>query len=557
MAATPLVLFLICHLAIAATVRFQPPQTYPVGTNPQAIATGDFNGDGKTDLVVVNYGDPTASNDGGVSILFGKGDGTFQTAKSVTSGKNCTRIAAGDFNGDGKDDLALLRPGGANVGDNGDVTIFLGNGDGTFQQGQILTPGKNPAAIVAVDLDSDGRLDLAVANTTDKSVAVLMGNGDGTFQSPVAYATTSVPLSMAVVGFDRDEKRDLAVFVLAGINFLLGNGNGTFRQGPALGTGFLGGFDAVGDFNGDQKLDLVGHACRILPPAGCSTSLLLGNGDGTFQFQSPISLSQGVSAAADFDGDGMLDTAGVVTSNGTQVQISAGDGDGTFQQPVSFAAGSSASAKIALVADMNGDLAPDVALVDYDASGLNTNSITVLVNTGTDFSISASQPSPGTLAPGQSATSTVTLSLQTNFHNPVSLACSVQPAHSGSPTCSINPDTLTLDASGKATAQLTISAGGSAASVTRFSADPASLALHFLGLPIMGLTLIGTGLKWDSSRRRRLQGLLVGCLLFAGLILQAACGGSSSGPKSKAFSVTVTGTSASTQHSATVALQVQ
>jgi hypothetical protein len=182
--------------------------------------------------------------------------------------------------------------------------------------------------------------------------------------------------------------------------------------------------------------------------------------------------------------------------------------------------------------------------------------VTVLVNTGTDFSISASQPSPGTLAPGQSAISTVTLSLQTNFHNPVSLACSVQPAHSGSQTCSINPDTLTFDDSGKATAQLTISAGGSAASVARFSADPASLALHFLGLPIMGLTLIGTGLRWYGSRRRRLQGLLVGCLLFAGLILQAACG-SSSGPKSQAFSVTVTGTSASTQHSATVALQVQ
>jgi hypothetical protein len=489
--------------------------------------------------------------------LFGKGDGTFQTAKSVTSGKNCTRIVAGDFNGDGKDDLALLRPGDAKVGDNGDVTIFLGKGDGTFQQGQILTPGKNPAAIVAGDLDSDGRLDLAVANTTDKSVGVLMGNGDGTFQSPVASATGIFPDRILIVDFDPDGKKDLAVSGPGGIDFLLGNGDGTFRQGPNAIAGFLGGFPVVGDFNGDSRLDLVRLSCWFLPHPGCAYSRWLGNGDGTFQ--SPISLSQGVSAAADFDGDGMLDTAAAgpsSTSNRTQVQISAGDGDGTFQQPVSFVAGSSASAKIALVADMNGDLAPDVALLDYDASGLNTNSITVLVNTGTDFSISASQPSPGTLAPGQSAISTVTLSLQTNFHNPVSLACSVQPAHSGSQTCSINPDTLTFDDSGKATAQLTISAGGSAASVARFSADPASLALHFLGLPIMGLTLIGTGLRWDGSRRRRLQGLLVGCLLFAGLILQAACG-SSSGPKSQAFSVTVTGTSASTQHSATVALQVQ
>jgi hypothetical protein len=151
------------------------------------------------------------------------------------------------------------------------------------------TPGKNPAAIVAGDLDSDGRLDLAVANTTDKSVGVLMGNGDGTFQSPVASATGIFPDRILIVDFDPDGKKDLAVSGPGGIDFLLGNGDGTFRQGPNAIAGFLGGFPVVGDFNGDSRLDLVRLSCWFLPHPGCAYSRWLGNGDG---IPIPISLTR-------------------------------------------------------------------------------------------------------------------------------------------------------------------------------------------------------------------------------------------------------------------------
>src|ERR1051325_12222401 len=120
------IVFSAATVARAATLTFQPPVNYPVGTAPHAVAVGDFNGDGALDLAVVN------ASDGSVSVLLGHGDGTFEAAMNFSACSNCNRIATGDFNGDGESDLALLRPGDSTAGDNGDVSIFLSNGDGTF-----------------------------------------------------------------------------------------------------------------------------------------------------------------------------------------------------------------------------------------------------------------------------------------------------------------------------------------------------------------------------------------------------------------------------------------
>jgi FG-GAP-like repeat len=543
--------------AKASTFAVKPAQNYSVGTNPRAVATGDFNGDGKMDLAVVNFGDPSASDDGNISILLGNGDGTFQTAKNVAAGKNCAGIVAGDFDGDGKDDVALVRQGNASMNDNGDVSLFLGNGDGTFHPGQVLTPGKNPAAALADDLDGDGKLDLVVSNTTDKSVAVLMGNGDGTFKSPVAYTTTLPPGSLMLVDFDQDGKKDLAVFRALGVDFLLGNGDGTFRQGPTARAGVIsGGFPAAGDFNDDGKLDLVKESCSFLPPHSCGRSLLLGNGDGTFQ--SPITLIQPVNGAADFDGDGKLDLAGITPNSGSaQVQISVGNGDGTFQPPVSFDAGASAVI-LALVGDIDGDHSPDLVLLDFDSSGFSSNSISVLMNTGTDFSLSASQPSSPMLTRGQSANSTLTLDLLSNFKNPVSLSCSVQPTQARSPACSITPNSVTFDADGKATAQMTITAGTGAASLTRPPFEMDSLPLYGLWLPVASFALMRSRLGHGESRKRKRLGSLAGVGLFTALILQTACGGGSgSGPKSQSYTVTVTATSGSTKHITLMSISVR
>jgi hypothetical protein len=540
--ATSLVLLCLARFAVATTIAFHSAQSYPVGTNPIWVVSGDFNNDGKRDIAVVNQGDPTVNDPGGVSILLGNGDGTFQPAKNLTIGKNCTSAVAGDFDGDGNTDLALLRPGDPTVNDDGDVTIFLGNGDGTFRQGQVLTPGKNPSSkhfsILVADLNGDQRLDLIVVNSGDKTFSVMLGNGDGTFQSPVAYIQVSLPSSVMVVDLAGNGEKDLAVFPIgAGVDFWFGNGDGTFRPGP---TGVAGTGVTAGDFNGDKKDDLVAtpveiciFTCTPVYPA-----LNLGNGDGTFQ--PGINIGQSVIASGDFDGDGKLDLA----VYGSPVQILQGNGDGTFKPPISF----SSNLDVSQVLDVNGDGAPDLVLTGQ-------SSVDLLINVGTDFSISASALNPGTLSAGQSATSTVKLKLLSNFHNPVALSCSVQPATAAGATCSLDTNSVTFDGSGNATATLTINAGSSTALLVHPGTDHGfrGFALWF---PVTGFAFLGTGFGVNWSPTRRILVLLMGAVLFTGLLAQTACGGGG-GPKSTAYTVTITGTTATMQHSTTISLTLQ
>ena len=363
------------------TVGFQAAQSYPVGTNPMAVAVGDFNADGTTDLAVCNAGDPTAGDDGNVSILLGKGDGTFQAATNFPAVKNCTDIAAGDFDSDGRSDLIVVRGGDSTVGDNGGATIFLSNGDGTFRKEQTLIPGNNPSDVAVTDLNADHKLDLTFANQTDNTVSVLLGNGDGSVQAPIAYSIGLRPHSVKVVDVNRDGKSDVAVFRIGGADFLLGNGDGTFRQGSSVTLGsFTIGVLAIADFNKDGALDLVSRGCNFLHPSQCGTSVRLDDGSGGFQSSTLISDIPGATAA-DVNGDDKLDLAGQ-TPDGSQLALLLGNGDGTFQAPLTFPAGT--NPEIGVLADVDGDKAPDLIVINA-----SSNSISVLLNTGTDFSISA------------------------------------------------------------------------------------------------------------------------------------------------------------------------
>src|SRR5271165_2554884 len=177
----------------------QPIPINPDGSGPVALVTGDFTGDGRTDLAVANSG----SNN--VSILMGNGDGTFQSPVTYAVGSDPEALVTGDFTGDGRTDLAV-----ANSGSN-DVSILLGNGDGTFQTQVTYAVGSSPDAIVAGDFTGDGRTDLAVANHFDNDVSVLLGNGDGTFQPQATYAVGSDPTAIAAGDFTGDGRTDLAV----------------------------------------------------------------------------------------------------------------------------------------------------------------------------------------------------------------------------------------------------------------------------------------------------------------------------------------------------------
>jgi hypothetical protein len=170
---------------------------------------GDFNGDGKPDLAVTGGGYGYIASV--VTILLGNGDGTFNLGQNPTfaTGPNPWAIAAADFNGDGRLDLVIT-----NYNSN-TITILLGNGDGTLTPapGSPVTVGQNPGAVAVGDFNSDGKTDLVVANQTDNTLTILLGNGDGTFtpaaSSPVALGT--VPFSLAVADFNGSGRLGLAV----------------------------------------------------------------------------------------------------------------------------------------------------------------------------------------------------------------------------------------------------------------------------------------------------------------------------------------------------------
>jgi len=553
---TSLLVFSLSNLANAATIGFKPGVTYPVGTGPLAVVAGDFNGDGKIDLAVVNNGNASAGDDGGVSILLGNGDGTFRAAVNIPVGKNPVSIAVVDFNGDNRLDLAVIKADGGV----GDVGILLGNGDGTFQSPVDYATGNGPNKVAVGDFNGDDKPDLVVANGTDNTVSILLGNGDGTFRSRVDYTTGGPPHGIAVAEFNGDGKADLAVPAgLRGVAVLLGNGDGTFQSATFYDSGAFGVVAAVlGDFNGDGKVDLFANFTQfhggVIDSRG---DLLVGNGDGTFQLVRGVvilgsSPNNGYVSQADFNGDGKLDlvTAQPAVSAVSNVSVWAGNGDGTFQTPITLTAGSSPHSGANV--DLNGDKSPDIVVANT-----GDNTISVLLNTvGTDFSISTSVPNPATVSRGQSATSTVTLNLLNAFDNPVALTCSVQPAQAA-PTCSLNPNSVTFDANGNATATLTINTGTATASFAAPSPSRESRPLGLLWLPVAGFAFMGAGFGSSLTLKRKLTVCLLGGILFSGLILQAACGSGRSGPRSQAYTITVTGTSGSAQHSTTTTLTVQ
>src|SRR5207302_5536960 len=164
---------------------FQPARTFAAGTDPYSVAVGDFNGDGKPDLVVANSANNTWPSSGqlpgNLSVLLGNGDGTFRAAQTFTTGTTPEYVAVGDFNGDGKADLAVANYRSHNL------SVLLGNGDGTFRAVQTFTTGSGHQTVVVGDFNGDGQPDLAVANYDANDVWVLLGNGGGRFLPAPTY----------------------------------------------------------------------------------------------------------------------------------------------------------------------------------------------------------------------------------------------------------------------------------------------------------------------------------------------------------------------------------
>ena len=345
---------------------------FPTGQGPVAVATGDFNGDGIRDVVVVNSIDNT------VSILLGQRNGTLGPKTDFPVGKSPSAVAVGDFNADGKTDLAVTNS------EDGTVSILLGNGDGTFQGPVDYATGKGPTSLVAADLNNDGKLDLAVANMADSSVSILLGNGDGSFGPHSDFAAASSPTALVAGDFNGDGKLDLVV-AGAGASILLGNGDGTFASTVSIFQGSGPESVAAADISGFGKLDLI-----IADSAANQAVYLVGGGDGTFTFNGASCIvlcfygSTGTAPSSvvigDFNGDGKLDFATAdKVSNTVSVALQTNPVNGfVFPQQTGTAGYPVDPSPTALaVADFNGDGKPDLVV-----TSLSSNSVSIILGRG-------------------------------------------------------------------------------------------------------------------------------------------------------------------------------
>jgi FG-GAP-like repeat len=325
---------------------FLTGKNYSSGELPVAAAVQDFNNDGISDIVSANQ------NDKNISIFLGNPDGTFGSANTFSVGAGAIEVASADLNRDGKADLVVT---------DGIKSAYVvpGNGDGTFGSPSKIALHNDPIGIAIADLNGDGIPDLAIAifgpeNNSQGEAAILQGVGDGTFASPVYYPLTHNGVRLVATDLNHDGKLDLAVAVQHfsneknGLAVLLGNGDGTFQAAVTSVPGDASDV-AASDFNADGNVDLVlaGHYSD-------EVRVVLGNGDGSFQ--SPIAYPTDGAAetivTADLNGDGVPD----LLVGGDQTAVLLGNGDGTFGSAVLYAVGN----RFARIGYFNRDRKPDV-----------------------------------------------------------------------------------------------------------------------------------------------------------------------------------------------------
>ncbi len=401
---------------------FQGTRLLPAGQLSRGLAIADLNADGKPDVVVANQ------DSGDLSVFLGQGNGKFQALPSSpnTSGfGGPVSVAAADFNGDGKMDIATVEQSAQSV------AISLGNGDGSFRAPIPLPAGTTPVAVAVGDLNGDGKPDLVVADRGSQAVGVTdlgavwvyLSNGS-TFLPVKRFAAGSYPSSIAIKDVNLDGKPDLVVSNAGfggndtgGVSVLLGNGDGTFRTAVSY---IIGQFEfsvAVADINSDGRPDLVLPA--VDDNFNQEVLIFLGKGDGTFLAPSSLMASQPGSSVivGDFNGDGKPDLVLANCCGDTAMSYFLGNGDGTFQPEALFNGGP--NTEFVASADFNHDGKPDLAIANAPD---NSGGLTILLNTTPAPPVNMttnSNTTPQSAAAGSTFANALAVTVTDSSSNPV------------------------------------------------------------------------------------------------------------------------------------------
>lgn len=368
---TAALFFSFCGVGMAQGDYLGDPTQYVIGGKPWSVFCADFNGDGYADVATVSY--QTDS----LTVLLNSGSGTFLLSATYLAGDMPVSVYGADVDADDDIDLAV-----ANYLAN-TLSLFLNNGDGTFAPPSTIAAGVYPTSVLLADLNGDTSPDLVATNERvtmpfmDDFVSVMFNNGDGTFQDRVSKKVGVCPQKSVAVDLDGNGSLDLAVVNLEGhnVSVMLNDGSGTFSTRVNYESHHMPTDISVADLDGDGDIDLIAPNSDAYDRS--VVSVILNNGDGSFQ--PTVYYSSGgypyATFANDLDKDGDID---IIVANWMtdSLSILLNNGNATFQAPIQYVAGDSPTSLY--TADFDHDTYDDLAV-----GNRNSNDLLVYMNQGT------------------------------------------------------------------------------------------------------------------------------------------------------------------------------